>query len=315
MATATDVRAQVYENLYSAFIHDRPFETLLGEALDDSETDVDVLSGDDWARGDIAEVEETGEQMLVLSVATNTLTVKRSYGRVAATAAADAGLLRKNPRFTADQIDAALKSVLNGLGDWGIHGFGNGTFTVDWDQYYYSLSETDILPAYGVLSVYYVGDNWEEPRHIAFLNRTRLSAGPTEWATATGIEIQGWGYYLGHGWGYELNEGDTVYYTYAQSFEYDTDLTTTIAKLAAPDEEVLVMGAVAKIMGMTIAPATQDPGQRTDRTVPPGQTSRDGRWFQGEFFTRARTRAANIAVDRGQSGGTVRQRRARRWRG
>ncbi|KKK50873.1 hypothetical protein LCGC14_3120650, partial [marine sediment metagenome] len=77
MATTASLRAAVFDYLYGAYPTDRPFETLLNEALDNSETDVDVLDGTDWAKGDHLEIEETGEQCLVLSVATNTLAVKR----------------------------------------------------------------------------------------------------------------------------------------------------------------------------------------------------------------------------------------------
>ena len=54
----------------------------LNEALDDSETPVDVDDGDDFVAGDFIKIDN--EVMLVESVSTDTLTVRRSYGVSAA---------------------------------------------------------------------------------------------------------------------------------------------------------------------------------------------------------------------------------------
>lgn len=59
----------------------------LAEDLDTSETDVDVDDATSIVPGMIFLVESTGEQLYVLSVSNNTLTVQRSLGTVAATAA------------------------------------------------------------------------------------------------------------------------------------------------------------------------------------------------------------------------------------
>jgi hypothetical protein len=79
-----------------------PKATTLNEALDTSETGVDVASGTGayFQAGDIAKVAETGETMLVTSVSSDTLTVTRSWGTVAGTAAATGGpLLNLGPAF------------------------------------------------------------------------------------------------------------------------------------------------------------------------------------------------------------------------
>jgi len=72
-----------------------PKSTTLNEALDNSETGVDVATGTGayFQAGDIAKVAETGETMLVTSVSGDTLTVTRSWGTVAAANALTAGLL------------------------------------------------------------------------------------------------------------------------------------------------------------------------------------------------------------------------------
>lgn len=306
MATASDIRLRVRQYAYGSSPKDRPLETTLNEPLDTSETDIDVLDGTFWALGDIGEIVETGEQFYVLSVATNTLTVIRGYGAVAGTAATTGGRIRKNPRFTEDQIDNAIKDTLNACAIWGIHGFNTGAITLVASQYYYELSDTDIEDAYGVIAAYYVDDTTEQPVPLPYTQHTRLSTTPAEWATDTGITLLSKG---------DRATGDSVYYTYAQSYSYDTDLDTTLAKIAPEQEEIVVDGAVSRLFGYSILPATQDPGVRTDRTVQPGQTSRDGRWFQGEFFMKARAEAARLSVVRGKIGaGHVRTNRARRWR-
>lgn len=305
MATAAEIRRSVYEHAFGASPTDRPFETLLAEALDNSETGIDVIDGDDWARGDIGEIVETGEQFYVLSVATNTLTVIRGYGSVSATAAADTGRVRKNPRFTQDQIDSSIKHCLNLMPSLGLHGFEVGTITLVPDQYYYELSETD-LDQYGVLSVYYPDTNTERPVALPFTQYSNLSTAPTEWGASNGILLKSKG---------DRDDTGTVYFTYAQSLAYDTDLDTTLTKLLQEQEEIVVFGTVARLYGHTILPATQDPGARTDRTVQPGQTSRDGRWFQSEFFIKSRAEAARLSVLRKRtSADSVRTARARRWR-
>ena len=304
MASASTIRTRVYEQLYSAFPKDRPFESQLAEGLDNSETDIDVTDGDDWTEGDELEVVETGERCRVISVSTNTLTVERSYGTVAATAAADAGRIRKNPRFTQDQVDSAIKEAVNVLESWGVHGFSTGSFSLAASQWYFELSETDIDAEMGVLSVYYVDDTTKEPRPLPFKYHSDLSTGDADWTQGRGVRLRSKG---------DRDSTDTLYFTYAQSLQFDTDLDTTLAKVLAPQEELVVLGAVTRLLGGTIVPMTQDPGQRTDRSVPPGQTSRDVRYFQGDFFIKVRAEAARLAVKR-QRLPRSRFTRARRWR-
>jgi hypothetical protein len=306
MATQATLRAAVFDYLYGAYSTDRPFTSVLTSAINNSTTTIPVLDGDDWSKGDILEVVETGEQCLVLSISTNNLTVGRSYGTVAATAAADAGYVNKNPRFTYQKVDRAITEVFNSFTSWGVHGFSYVQFTLVASQYFYELTETDIDDQYGVLSVYYPANDTEVPQVLPFQFRSRLSTSPSEWGNAQGIIL--------HDKGNRTTNG-TVYLTYAQSLGFDTDIDTTAAKLALPQEELVVLGAVTRMIGQTIIPATQDPGARTDRTTAPGQTSRDGRWFQGEFYTKVRAEAARLAVVRKEVvPGSVRTQRARRWR-
>ena len=306
MATANVIRSRVYEQLYSAFPLDRPFESLVTEPLDTSETGIDVTDGTDWAQGDILEAAETGELMLVTAVATNTLTVIRGYGEVAAAGATTSSIIRKNPRFTQDQIDTALTDTLNGFAGQGVHGFNVGTFNLIASVYHYELTEPDIDQLYGVLNIYYSETTTKEPVSLPFTQVYNLSTSVSGYSTGNAVKLLSKG---------DRATTDPVYYSYAQSLEYVSNMDVSVGKLAAPQEGLVVLGAVAKLIGYTIIPMTQDPGQRTDRTTPPGQTVRDGRWFQGQFYRAAKAEAARLAVQRQRSvTGSARTRRAGRWR-
>lgn len=301
MATAAELRTSVYDYLFGAYPTDRPFESLLAEALDNSETDVDVLDGTEWSQNDIVEVTTTGELMLVLSVATNTLTVERSYGSTAATASVGAAdRIRKNPRWTMEKIDRAVQSVIQALPTWGIHKFGVGAITLVAGQYYYAIDGSDFCPPYDILAVYYPDDSTEIPQYVPFHNSgPMLSSTPADWAQTKGVTLLSWGTRIAT---------EDIWYTFAEKYGDETDLTV-------PSEELVVFGACARLMGMSIAPSTTDPGARTDRTVQPGQVSRDGRWFQAEFFIRARAEAALAAVQRQGFARTARTARSSRWVG
>ena len=85
----------------------------LAEALDSSETGVDVDTGSYFRVNDLVKVVETGEVMLVTSISTNTLTVVRGSGSTAGTAAADNGqLLILGPAYAeGDTLEAARSTT------------------------------------------------------------------------------------------------------------------------------------------------------------------------------------------------------------
>jgi hypothetical protein len=297
--TLAQLKQRVRDNCYGPYPTSHPFASVLGAAIATTgTTTVTVADGTDWAEGDVLEVEETGEQCMVRSVATNDLTVIRNWNNSGAATAADAGTVLKNPRFTQTQILDAINQSVGILEQWGIHGFGTGSIAYDAAQKYFELSETDIIEPFGVLSLYAVEDNTQIPRALPFKRAYfGVSTTPSEYTYGAGLIVLDWG---------ALGSGESAYYTYAKR------LTTTT--LSESQAELVVLGAVASILGKGITPRTQDPGARTDRTVQPGQESRDGRWFQGEFYVRARVEAANVAVRRQNFPSTTQYNRARRWR-
>lgn len=294
--TLAQLKQRIRDNCYGPG-KATPFVDVLAEALDGTETDIDVGDAASWSVGDVVEVQETGEQCLVRSVSSPTLTVIRGWNGTTAAVAADAGVLLKNPRFSMQVISDAINSTVASLEVWGIHGFGEGQITYDADKRYFELTDTDMSEQYGVTSLYYVEDDTLIPRALPFrLGVFNIGTGHASYSEGRGIVVLDWG---------TVSAGETVEYTYAKQL--------TATTLSDNQAELVVLGATALVLGHSIIPRTQDPGSRTDRTVQPGQEVRDGRWFQGEFFIRARAEAAQVAVRRGKVPGSVRINRARRW--
>ncbi len=302
MATAAAIRQRVYDNLYGAFPTDSPFTTRLAASYTSGPSTITVLDEDDWAVGDTVENTETGEQFKVVGVSTDSsdvLTVVPWAGTTAAASVGSDDVLYKGPRFTQKKVDDAVTAVLLSLEGWGIHIFGTGTITRADPITQFDITETDIVEAYGILKLYRAVANSEITQVLPFRFSFNLDTTESEWAQSSQIWVADFGGSV---------NTDALYYTYAQQIDTTADLLTR-------QEELVAAGATAAVLGGAIAPATQDPGARTDRTVQPGQVSRDVRFFQGQFFTLARIESALIAVARQKMmHETPKMTRARRWR-
>jgi len=286
MATAAAIRQRIYGNLYGAFPTDAPFVTTLTATYTLSEGVIDVLEEDDWAVGDVMENTATGELMKVLSVTTDdTDIVTVSHGWMGTTplaAVTAADVLYKNPRFSQKKIDDATTATLVSLENWGVHAFSTGTITRADPVVVYDLTETDFVESYGILKLYRAVSDSQKIEQLPFRFSFNLDTSESEWSQSNQLHVLDFG-----------SSVDTaaLYFTYASQIAATTDLI-------ARQEELVVNGATAAVLGGAIAPATQDPGARTDRTVQPGQISRDVRYFQGLFFTGVRAEAALVAVSR-----------------
>jgi len=299
--TVAALRQKVYNYLYGAQPQERPFTSAITSSYVAADGTIDVIDGADWSENDVVENETTGEKMLVLSVATNTLTVSRAYeDTTAADSTGTADRVRKNPRWSQYEIDDAVEASIYGLEAWGIHVWGTGSITYDSTVEFIEITDTDIMKQYGVLDLYYQETDTLIPRGLPFRQITQISSDPTGWnASGIGLQILGWG---------DVSSSKpTAYYTYAK---IPADATALLDRQV----EIVALGAAVLLLGMSIAPRTQDPGVFSDRTVQPGQGMRDARWYQGEYFIRARAEAGQLAVERQNLPGTVRQNRARRWR-
>ena len=302
MAAAADIRNRIYDNLYGSFPTDTPFVTTLTATYTDAEGVIDVLDEENWEVGDVVENTATGEQMKVLSVTTDgsdILTVVHGWaGTATAAAVASDDVLYKNPRFTQKKLDDSVTATLLDLGNWGIHVFGTGTITRADPITTYDIADTDIVKSLGILKLYIATTDSELIEVLPFRWFYNIDTTPTVWDENIQLHVLDFG---------TTKDTDKLFYTYAQEI-------STTALLLPRQEELIVVGATAIVMGSAIAPATQDPGARTDRTVQPGQMSRDVRFFQGQFFTGIRHEAAVLSVERQKMIQEIaRFTRARRW--
>jgi len=125
-----------------------------GTAADASDATIDVPDGTDWTEGDIGEWVSDGDAFLVQSVASNTLTVVRSFD--GSTGAAHAGTaLTKNPRYRFHEITNAIESVIQGsLPFPKVYKKVAGTITPDSTKVWYDLAAAalaliDVRQLYG----------------------------------------------------------------------------------------------------------------------------------------------------------------------
>ncbi len=261
------MRARIFNYVYGAGHGKRPFGHRINEGGGYTAGDgvITVDDGTKFAVGDVLEMQSDGMQARVESISTNDLTIEAGINGTTDANLADNVVLYKNPRFTIQQADEAVSSVLEILEEYNIFIFGQGTITLVTSQWYYDLTETDFIESLGVLSLYEIEANTLVPKPLPFDFKTGIHT--TVSATKHGIVAWYWG---------DSTSGDSLYYTYAQKIDAVGDLETR-------HEEMVVQGSVAMMMGADINPRTMDPGKRTDRTVQPGQSARDSRWFQAEF--------------------------------
>lgn len=104
-----------------AILHDNPWHDISAEVMDTTEVGLDVTDGTKWSAGDIVEFQDDGEQCLVQSISSNTLTIIRNYlfsvGATAGTGTTHvtSGDIVKNPTFTYSEIKQAISFVIDDL--------------------------------------------------------------------------------------------------------------------------------------------------------------------------------------------------------
>lgn len=294
MATQADIRQRVRNKLYSMVPPLRPFVTTLNDTVTASAADVTitVTDGATWDVGDIAEI-ASGEQWFVTAVAGANLTVVRAHnGTTLGTGVAGNALL-KNPRFSLQQIDNAIDDCLAALELEGVHAWGTGTVTLASGQYGYAPTETDILD---IVAVYYEDSSYGQPVPLPFTYNSNLHT--TAFTGGGLLRLFEWG---------DLVGTNAVYFTYKKKIDAVTDLMVR-------QEEVLILGATYRLLAETIVSDTMDPGKRTDRTVQPGQTGRDARWLETEYYMALHKEEALLKYEADRLPANFTTDRARRWR-
>ena len=295
MATQAAIRRRVKDFLYSQEPPGRPFASLVNDAsVLAADTTIVVDDGTFFAAGDIIEFENDGEQVYVLSVSTNTLTVIRGWNDTTAADQADDSVILKNPKFSLRQIDEAIDGVLFELEEYGVHAWGDSTITRVSQQSLYDTAVTDMVRTVGVVSVFHEDSVSIEPHPLPF--RFHLYA-VTLAAQGSAITILDWG---------DQQIGEDVNFVYAKQID-------AVADLLPRQEELVVLGTVARLLGGTIIPRTIDPGKLTDQSVQPGQGGRDARWFQSEFYLKVHRESAVLKEETKQFPQNRLTARARRW--
>jgi hypothetical protein len=256
--------------IYSARPALRPFRDYIQDVGGINATDVemDVIDGETWSIGDIVCFDD-GDEARVTAIATNTLTIVRDANGTTGSTHSQYDEVEKNARFTVQSIDDAIETVLSDL--WpNVYVLSQGTLgTATAGTEWYTVTDTDIRE---VLSVFYQNDSYLNPVPMfGWEYRTHLPS--AEFTQEQGIFVPS---FCG------ADIGDSMYYIARVELTVATELLDR-------QEPLVALGAVHNLLGFQGVVRTHDPGQRTDRTVQPGQTTRDSIWFLREYRN-ARTR-------------------------
>ncbi len=260
--TTASLRLRVKRLVYSARPSLRPYQDKVLSATHlAADTTLDVTDGTSWVAGDIVEYSD-GEQSLVTGVAANVLTVQRGqFGTTAADQAQNTEIT-KNPRFSIQEIDDAIETVLADLHPQ-VYAIETTSFgTVVAGQEWYPISTNSVFQ---VLALYYEDPGYESPVPILGWDFRRVLA--SGFAQSQGLYLPSFG---------GAANGDALYITWRKQISLATDLLDR-------QEPMVAMGAVYYLLGGENVSRTHDPGQRTDRTVQPGQDGRDSIWFLREY--------------------------------
>lgn len=261
--TQSSLRNRITRLVYSSRPALRPYtDKIRTNAHNIGDTTLDVSDGTSWAADDLVEFED-GEIASVTSVASNVLTVVRAqWGTTESNHAVGTGLT-KNPRFSIQEIDDAIETVIYDLYPQ-LYVLSTISFgTVIAGKYWYPISTANV---YDVVGVFHEDVGSLIPRPImGWTYRQGLDA--TEFTNVAGLVFPG---YSG------ATVGTAMYIIVKKKITAATDLLDR-------QEPLVAIGAAYHLLGGETVSRSHDPGQRTDRTVQPGQDSRDSIWFLREY--------------------------------
>ena len=267
MASAAVVQQRVKDYLYGSDYVKRPFTDFLNQSGNVSATDtvITVTNISSWAAGDIVEF-NTGEQAYIKSVDNDNsrFTVARAWNGTTAAVVTDLTAIEKNPKFTLAKIDNAINAIIEELYPE-VYVFATGSATANKNSYFYTTADTGLKE---VLSVYYPRSGSLGSDEPWVINTWKMTKHMHTSGFANGIGITMWDYG-------ELSHGDTFYYTFKKKIAATTDLLDR-------QVELVVLGAVFKLMGSTVPSSTFD-SKDGRQVTQPGQESSDSRWFLSEY--------------------------------
>jgi len=268
MASSAVVQQRVKDYLYGSDYVKRPFTDFLNQSGNVSATDtvITVTNISSWAVGDIVEF-VTGEQAYIKSVDNDNsrFTVARAWNGTTAAVVTDLTAIEKNPKFTLAKIDNAINAIIEELYPE-VYVFATGSATANKNSYFYTTADTGLKE---VLSVYYPRSGSLGSDEPWVINTWKMTKHMHTSGFANGIGITMWDYG-------ELSHGDTFYYTFKKKIAATTDLLDR-------QVELVVLGAVFKLMGSTVPSSTFD-SKDGRQVTQPGQESSDSRWFLSEYM-------------------------------
>jgi len=247
--TVASVRADIRMDVEAAEPRSRPYECAITNAAGTGVT-IGVPDGDAFQVGDLVET-PSGELALVTAISTNDLTVTRAVRSITVETLSSGDIVKKNPRFSIEQIDKAYTAILLELNNRLFNLATEAvTYTVD---DFYDVTDTAMEE---VFTAWYIDDgDFYTPRFHFWTDE--LNSQPKIWLYASG--------YTG-----------SINIAYRKPYTAVTELADQLAAC-------VVAGAVYKLLGGAAVVATTDPGKRSDRTVQGGQEVRDSYWFFREY--------------------------------
>jgi len=229
----------------------RPYETPLTNSPGAGGTTFSVADGDAFQVGDQVET-PAGELALVTAISTNDLTVTRATRSIAAENVSSGDLLKKNPRFSLEQMDNAVDNILQELDPSGVFYMLTETVAYTTDDFY-DVTDTAMDD---VFSTWYIDNGNFHVPYFYFMTDP-ANTQPKIYLAAAGFS-------------------GNIHVVYRRPYAVVTEFPDRVAPM-------IIAGAVYRLMGGATILATDDPGQRTDRTVQGGQEGRDSYWYFREF--------------------------------
>ncbi len=231
----------------------RPYQTVLTNSPSTAGTTFSVGDGAAWQVGDLVEG-PLGELSLVTSKTSNDLTVRRTVGATSVETLASGDVVRKNPRFSIDEIAGEILTSIRSLRGNGLYELATEEVTYTAEDWY-DMTDT---AAEKVTAVYYIDSDSDFRTPTYGFKTDPQNSQPKVWISASTFS-------------------GAVVVQYRKPYAAVTDLSDVVGDL-------VMYEVVYKLMGQANVTSTSDPGRRTDRTVQGGQEGRDSIWYLREFI-------------------------------
>jgi hypothetical protein len=265
-------------------VQDRTWVDVCVEAMDTTETGLDVADGTRWEEGAIVEFQDDGEQCYVRSVSSNTLTVIRNYN-FSVTSTAGTGTshsinttIVRDPILPYVQITGTASRVLKNLWPYVYKPVNATAITPIAGKKWYDLA--DSAAAMALIRAWQVVDSTYD---YPFFYGQRGGAYPIRLVNGldavTDLSASGNVVYIPH-----FKTDSALHVVYAAKI---TDTVTTGAYVDVTDDamrDMLVYGIVAKVVAAYDIPrATQEDTTMGDETVRPRDRTLLGQYWEAEF--------------------------------